>query len=115
MIPGRSSLNPRTASAIAATTTSRSPPMAITMATTSTTDERRRLQRSRRSIAVTTGESTATLKVDTKRTRRTLAMDVSAHATATTPATRRIVLTDSETSSSVRGVCLVREEFGVAI
>ena len=45
---------------------------------------------------------TATLKLETKRTRRTLAIEVSADPRATTPATSRIVRIDTEISSSVR-------------
>jgi hypothetical protein len=52
-----------------------------------------------RSIAVTTGESTATLKIATKIRRRTFAIDASAHAMATAPATSRIVRIDIETST----------------
>ena len=79
-------------------------PMTITIASTSTVEHSPRLQPSRRSIAVTTGERTATLKTETKITSRTFAIDASAHATATTPATSRIVRTDIETSTSDRRV-----------
>ena len=49
-------------------------------------------------------------------TRRTLVIDASAHATATTPATSRIVRIDTETSSSVRtALCPACEEASSAV
>ena len=101
-IRGRSSLKSRTAPTTACVTTSTTAPRTITIVSTSTAADSLRLQRSRRSIALTTGERTATLKMETKMTRRTFAIDASAHATATTPATSRIVRIDTETSSWVR-------------
>ncbi len=67
------------------------------------------LQPNRRSIAVTTGERTATPKSDTKITRRTFAIDASAQATAAMPATTRIVQRESETLTSRPPVSRVPE------
>ena len=109
-ICGRSSLNPRTAPLIACTSTSTTTPMTITIPSTSTVEHSPRLQPNRRSIAVTTGERTATLKTETKITRRTFAIDASAHATATTPATSRIVRIEIETSTGAASVAGLRED-----
>ena len=114
-IRGRSSLKSRTAPTTAWVTTSTTAPRTITIASRSTAEDSLRLQRSRRSIALTTGERTATLKRETKMTRRTLAIDASAHATATTPAISRIVRIDTETSSWVRRACPAGEEASPAV
>jgi hypothetical protein len=79
-IRGSSSLNSRTAPTTACATTSATAPRAITIVSRSTAADSLRLHRSRRSIALTTGERTATLKKETKITRRTFAIDASAHA-----------------------------------
>jgi hypothetical protein len=112
---GRSWLNPRTAPLIACTTTSKTPPMTIKIPITSTVEDSPRLQPSRRSIKDTTGNRTATLKAATKTTRRTFAIDATAHARATTPATSRIVWTDIETSSLRRPVSLAPEAGSAAL
>ena len=62
-ISGRSSLNPRTAPPIACASTSTTAAMTSTIPSTSTVEHSARLQRKRRSIAATTGERTATLKI----------------------------------------------------
>ena len=108
-ICGKSSLNPRTEPLIACTTINATTPITSTIASTSTVEHRPRLQPNRRSIAVTTGERTATLKSDTKMTRRTLEIEASAHATAATPATSSIVRRESETLTSRPPVSLVPE------
>ena len=113
-ICGRSSLNPRTAPLIACASTSTTTPMTITIPSTSTVEHSPRLQPNRRSIAVTTGERTATLKTETKITSRTFAIDASAHATATAPATSRIVRIDIETSTSRRPASLAPESGSAA-
>jgi hypothetical protein len=61
-------------------------------------------------MALTTGERTATLMTETKSKRRTLAIDASAHATATVPATSRIVRGEMETSTARATVSRVSEE-----
>jgi hypothetical protein len=90
-ICGRWSLNPRTEPLIACTSTNATTPMTTTIASTSTVEHSPRLQPKRRSIALTSGERTATLKSETKIMRRTFAIDASAQATAAMPATSRIV------------------------
>jgi hypothetical protein len=82
----------------------------ITIVSKRTADDSLRLQPSRRSIAVTTGERTAMLKTETKMTSRTLAIDVSAHPMATRPATIRIVRVDTEISRSARSLVPTRDE-----
>jgi hypothetical protein len=107
---GRSSLKSRTPLTIACATISTTAPRTITIPSTSTAAHSLLLHRSRRSIAVTTGERTAMLNTETKMTSRTLAIDVSAHPTAMTPATRRIVRTDTEISSALRSRSPTRDE-----
>jgi hypothetical protein len=114
-IRGRSSLNPRTASLIACASTSTTAPRTITIPSTSTVEHRPRLQPSRSSIAVTTGERTATPKMETKITSRMLPIDASAHAMATAPATSRIVRIEIETSISPRPVSVAPEEVSAAV
>src|SRR5262249_32608218 len=63
-----------------------------------------RLQGSRRCMKSTTGERTATLKIETKISSRTWPTDASAHASATATPTRRIVRIDMKTASSRRSV-----------
>ena len=88
--------------------------MTITIPSTSTVEHSRRLQPNRRSIQVTTGKRTATLKTETKITSRTFAIDASAHAMATAPATSRIVRIEIETSTPRRPVSLAPEEDSAA-
>jgi hypothetical protein len=109
-ICGRSWLKSRTASLIACATTRTTAPKTIAIASTSTIEHSLRLQRSRRSIALTTGTSTAALKIETKITSRTFAIDTSAHAMATAPATRRIVGIEIEISTRARPAAVAREE-----
>jgi hypothetical protein len=103
-ICGRSWLNPRTAPAIACVSTNMTAAMTITTPSTSTAAHRPRLQPHRRSIAVTTGERTATLKTETKMRRRTFAIDATAQAIATAPAISTIVRIDIEISMLRRPV-----------
>lgn len=84
---------------IAAAITCTKAPMTMTIPSTSTVEHHLRLQCNARSNAVTTGGSTARLKTETKIRRRTFAIDASAHAMATAPATSRIVRIDIETST----------------
>ena len=58
-----------------------------------------RLQPRRRSIAVATGERTATQRTDTKIMSRALPIEASAPATATMPVTTSNVRTDMDTST----------------
>jgi hypothetical protein len=78
------------------------------IASTSTVEHHPRLHPNRRSIALTTGERTATLKSDTRITRRMFAIDASAQAMATAPATNRIVWIEIETLISDREAAPVR-------
>ena len=66
------------------------------IASTSSVAHSPRLHPDRRSIAVTTGENTATLKTETKSTSRASAIDTNAQATA------RIVRIEIETTTSRR-------------
>ncbi len=103
-ISGRSRLNPRTASPIACASTRTTTAMAITMPNTSSVAHRALLQRRRRSIAVATGERTATLKTDTRMISSALPIDASAPATATMPAATSSVRTEMDTTTSGRPV-----------
>jgi hypothetical protein len=76
--------------------------MTRTIPNTSTIEHIRRLHPSRRSIAVATGERTATLKTETNKRSRTLLIDTSAVPAAMTTATSRIVRTEIETPNSRR-------------
>ena len=98
-ISGRSWLNPRTASLTACASTSRTTPRATTIPRTSTVEHSARLQPRRRSIAVATGERTATPRTDTRIMSRALPIDASAPATATIPAATSSVRTDMDTST----------------
>ena len=80
--------------------------MAITIPRTSTVEHSALLQRRRRSIAVATGERTATLKTDTKMISSALPIDASAPATATMPAATSSVRTEMDTTTSGRPVSL---------
>ena len=106
-ICGRSWLNPRTASLTACASTSRTTARATTIPRTSTVEHSARLQRRRRSIAVATGERTATLKKDTKMISSALPIDASAPASATMPAAKSSVRTDMDTTTSGRPVSLI--------
>ena len=75
--------------------------MTITIPRTSTVEHSPRLQPRRRSIAVATGESTATPRTDTKIMSRALPMDASAPATATIPAATSSVRIDMDTSTFI--------------
>ncbi len=99
---GRLSLKPRTASTIDCSTTSKAPPTRITVASTSTVEHTARFQVSRRSIAPTTGERTATLKTETRISSRTSPIEASAQARATATLTSRIVRIGKKTSTSRR-------------
>ena len=112
---GRSWLNPRTAPLIASTSTSKTAPMTTKVPTTSTVADSFRLQWNRCSIKDATGNRTATLKTETKIIRRTFAIDVNAHASATTAAMSRIVWTEIETSSLRRPVSPAPEEGSAAL
>jgi hypothetical protein len=109
-ICGRSSLKWRTASLIACATTPTTATTTITIVSTSTMQHSLRLQRNRRSITPTNGTSTAALKMETKITRRTFAIDASAQAMATAPPTSRIVGIDIETSTPARPAAVASEE-----
>ena len=74
----------------------------IPIPNSSTVAHNPRLHRRRCSIASTTGENTAMLKVETKITSKTSAIETRAHAIATTATTSRIVRTEIETSTSGR-------------
>jgi hypothetical protein len=89
--------------------------MTIAIASTSSVEHSRRLQPNRRSIQVTTGKRTAVLKMETKTTSRTFAIDASAHATAATAATRRIVWIEIVTSTFERPVCLAAAADSIAV
>ena len=80
--------------------------MAMTVPRTSTVEHNALLQRRRRSIAVATGERTATLKTDTKMISSALPIDASAPATATMPAATSSVRTEMDTTTSGRPVSL---------
>ena len=112
---GRSPLSPRTAPLIACTTSSTTTAMTITIASTSNVEHSRRLQPNRRSIQVTTGKRTAVLKTETKTTSRTFAIDASAHATAATAATRRIVWIEIVTATLERPVSLAATADSLAV
>jgi hypothetical protein len=101
-ISGRPLLRSRTAPPIACDSTSATTPMTSTITSTSRVEHSFRLQPDRRSIAVTTGERTATLRTETRITRMTFVIDASAHAIAAAAVTSRIVRTDTETSTFVR-------------
>src|SRR5581483_9556772 len=90
-ISGNALPKSRTAPPIACASTSATTPTTTTTASTSTVEQSPRLQPNRRSIAVTTGERTATLKTETRITSSTLAIDASAHAIAAAAVTSRIV------------------------
>ena len=106
-ICGSSWLKPRNAPLAAWTITSATMAITTTIATTSTVAHARRLQPSRRSIVVATGERTATHKTETNRRSRTLLIDASAAPAAMTTAAIRIVRTEIETASSRRGASAV--------
>ena len=89
--------------------------MTTNVPTTSTVEDSFRLQWNRCSIKDATGNRTATLKTETKTIRRTFAIDVNAHARATTAAMSRIVWTEIETSSLRRPVSLAPEEGSAAL
>jgi hypothetical protein len=74
--------------------------MTTTIPDTSTSEHTRRLQPRRRSIAVATGERTATPKTETNRRSTTLLIDASAAPAAMTTATSRIVRIEIRTPSS---------------
>ena len=101
-ICGKSWLKSCTAPLTACTITSATAAMTTMIASTSSVEHTRRLQPSRRSIAVATGERTATPKTETKMTSRTLLIDASDAPTATTSATNRIVRIEIETPTSRR-------------
>src|SRR3954471_15143969 len=71
-----------------------------TMPRTSTVELTARFHRSFRSIRSTTGERTATLKIETKISRSTWPTEASAQARATATPTRRIVRIEMKTASS---------------
>ena len=89
--------------------------MTIKIPRTSSVAQTPRLQPSRRSIAPTTGDRTATLKMETKITRRMLPIEASAHAVTTAPAISRSVRIDIETSTSRRPVLLTSDGDSAAV
>ena len=84
--------------------------MTITIPSTSTAAHSPRLQPDRRSMKVTTGESTATLNTETKITRSAFLIDANAHAIATVPATSRTVWIDIVISTCGRPVSVAAVE-----
>jgi hypothetical protein len=82
-------------------------PRTVKIPSRRTVEQTARLQLRRRSIAVATGERTATLKTDTRMMSRTLPIDASANASATPPAARSSVRTEIATTTSGRPVSLI--------